>query len=101
MNSTSPTAIVMPVDGLLDHLRGEALAARIRAALRSGATGIDLELAPGTTLASWNLPGFLLRVETGLRSRGGRLRLTGDAAALASFAALGFATDRRSDGDAA
>jgi len=84
-----PTA-AFAIHGVVDHARADAVAARIRAAVRNGRNTVAIACEPGTVIASPALLAFLLRAATVLRQRGGGLELTGDQAALDPLRDLGI-----------
>lgn len=76
--------------GVLDHARAEALAARLRAAVRNGIGAVTVDFDPGTVIASGCLLAFMLRASAVMRGRGGALKFSGDEKVLDQLRALGI-----------
>jgi hypothetical protein len=81
-------AVTITSNGVLDQGRAEALAARIRAAVRNGKTIITLALGADTVLASPSFLAFIVRAAAVLRRDGGRFALAADQAILDQLSAL-------------
>ncbi len=84
-------AVTITSNGVLDQGRAEALASRIRAAVRNGRTAITLALGADTVLASPSFLAFIIRTAAVLRRDGGRLVLDASKSILDQLAALTIA----------
>ena len=83
-----PDPLTITASGVLDHARAEALAARVRAAVRNGKLDLVVAFTGDAVLASAALPGFLLRAGAIVRHVGGSLALAGEGPALDQLRAL-------------
>ena len=81
-------AVTIASNGVLDQSRAEALASRLRAAVRNGKTPITLSLGADTVLAAPSFLAFILRAAAVLQRDGGKLVLEADQAILEQLAAL-------------
>ncbi len=80
--------ITITASGVLDHARAEALAARVRAAVRNGKLDLVVTFTADAVLASAALPAFLLHAGAIVRHVGGGLHLAGEGPALEQLRAL-------------
>ncbi|GDY12009.1 hypothetical protein LBMAG53_08870 [Planctomycetota bacterium] len=84
----APTIIA--VDGVIDQVRAEHAATRLRSAVRNGKNRLTLVFADDAVVASSSFVAFLLRAAEQLQAAGGRLEIEGLPSEIAHLKALGL-----------
>lgn len=89
-SASDEAATVIAVDGVIDQVRAEHTATRLRSAVRNGKHRLTLVFADDAVVASSSFVAFLLRAAEQVKAAGGRLAIEGHPTEIAHLKALGL-----------